>query len=247
MPRVHVVLMGMERVIARLEDHDVMFRLLARGAAAQNMATYVSYVGGPRQQDQCDGPDSFHLVVLDNGRTKILADRRFREMLCCIRCAACLNICPVYGKIGGYAYGYPYSGPVGAVVTPLLVGINRARHLCQGETLCGACQVACPVNIDIPRMLLELRAQLADGDRQWEVRRDNPVEKIAFGLWSLLISHRRLYDLALQAGRLFQILLPFREGMIRRLPTPFKGWTQSRDMQPLAHKSFHERFREGRL
>ena len=247
LPPVHVVLMGMERVIARLEDHDVLFRLLTRGTAAQNMATYVSYVGGPRQPEQDDGPDSFHLVVLDNGRSKILADPRFREMLCCIRCAACLNICPVYGKIGGHAYGYPYSGPVGAVVTPLMVGINRARHLCQGETLCGACQAACPVNIDIPRMLLELRAQLADGDPQWGVVRANPLEKMAYGVWSMIVSHRGLFDLTMRAGRLFQKLLPAGDGMIRRLPGPLKGWTHSRDMQPLAQKSFRERFKEGRL
>ncbi|HSO17997.1 MAG TPA: LutB/LldF family L-lactate oxidation iron-sulfur protein [Desulfosarcina sp.] len=244
MPRVHVAVMGMERVIARLEDHDVLFRLLTRGAAAQNMATYVSYVGGPRRSEQADGPDAFHLVVLDNGRSKILADPRFREMLCCIRCAACLNVCPVYGKIGGHAYGYPYSGPVGAVVTPLLVGINRARHLCQGETLCGACQTACPVNIDIPRMLLALRAQLADGDPLWGVVRSSPVEKISFGLWSRIVGRRRFYDLALCIGRLAQRWLPQRGDMIRRLPPPLDGWTRSRDMPPLASKSFRDRWKE---
>ena len=165
LPRVHVVFMGMERVVARLADHDILFRLLARGAAAQNMATYVSYIGGPRRAGQADGPDELHVIILDNGRSRILADPRFREILCCIRCAACLNVCPVYRKIGGHAYGSPYSGPVGAVVTPLLAGMNRAKDLCLGETLCGACKDACPVAIDIPRMLLELRAALADGDR----------------------------------------------------------------------------------
>jgi len=136
MPKVHVAIMGMERVAARLEDHDILLRLLCRGAAAQNMGTYVSYIGGPRYFHQADGPDEFHLVILDNGRSRILADVEFREMLYCIRCAACLNVCPVYGKIGGHAYGHPYSGPVGAVVMPLLTGINRCRDLCQGETLC---------------------------------------------------------------------------------------------------------------
>lgn len=245
LPRVHVAVMGMERIIARLEDHDILLRLLTRGAAAQNMATYVSYIGGPRRAEQDDGPEQFHLVVLDNGRSKILADARFREMLGCIRCAACLNICPVYGKIGGHAYGYPYSGPVGAVVTPLLVGINRARHLCQGETLCGACKNACPVNIDIPRMLLELRAQLADGDSRWNVTRANPVEKLAFAAWSRVIGHRRLYDGLLQLARLLQKALPkSAEGMIRRLPKPLDGWTASRNLPPLAAKSFAQRYKE---
>ncbi len=138
LPRIHVSLMGMERVTARLTDYDILFRLLPRGAAAQNMATYVSYVGGPRTTEQIDGPEEFHLVIIDNGRSRILADPDFREILGCIRCAACLNVCPVYAKIGGHSYGFAYSGPVGTVVTPLLTGINRAKDLCMGETLCGA-------------------------------------------------------------------------------------------------------------
>ncbi|MBC8246890.1 MAG: lactate utilization protein, partial [Deltaproteobacteria bacterium] len=142
LPKVHLAFMGMERIAARLEDIDILLRLLCRGAAAQNMATYASFVGGPRSAEQSDGPETFHLVIIDNGRSRLLADKAFREMLYCIRCGACLNVCPVYGKIGGHAYGYAYSGPMGAVVTPLLVGINRAKDLCQGETLCGACQDA---------------------------------------------------------------------------------------------------------
>ena len=242
LPRVHVALMGMERVIARLEDHDVLFRLLTRGAAAQNMATYVSYVGGPRRPEQPDGPDAFHLIILDNGRSKILADPEYREMLCCIRCAACLNVCPVYRKIGGHAYGSPYCGPVGAVVTPLLVGINRARHLCQGETLCGACRQACPINIDLPRMLLRLRAQLAEGDPQWSVSPANPIEKLGYGIWSTIVGHRRLYDLVLRAGRFFQKYMPRMDEMLRRLPPPVHGWTANRNLRPLARQSFHERW-----
>ncbi len=238
LPRVHVAFMGMERVVARLEDHEVLFRLLARGAAAQNMAGYVSYIGGPRQPGQADGPEAFHLIIIDNGRSRILADEEFREILCCIRCAACLNVCPVYGKIGGHAYGYPYSGPIGAVITPLMVGINRAKDLCQGETLCGACQNACPVNINIPRMLLALRAKLADGDPVWEVSRADPVEKHLVRLWSWLIRHRWAYDLLLRAGGLGQKLLPRTRGQIEKLPGRLGGWTAGRDMSPLASNSF---------
>ena len=244
LPRIHMAFMGMERITARLEDHDILLRLLARGAAAQNMAGYVTYIGGPRQPGEADGPDEFHLVVIDNGRSKILADPRYREMLYCIRCAACLNICPVYGKIGGHAYGFPYSGPMGAVVTPLLVGINRAKDLCQGETLCGACQDACPVNIDLPRMLLELRAQLADGDPLWGVKRSNPMEKLAYGAWSLMIRNRAVYNSALRAARHLQFILPQKAGMIRRLPPPLDGWTRSRDMKPLARETFADRWKQ---
>ena len=245
MPKVHVAIMGMERVAARLEDHDVLLRLLCRGAAAQNMATYVSYVGGPRYLQQVDGPDEFHLVILDNGRSRILADEEFREMLYCIRCAACLNVCPVYGKIGGHAYGHPYSGPVGAVVMPLMAGINRSKDLCQGETLCGACQDACSVNIDLPRMLLALRAKLADGDANWQVSRASIPEKGIYTLWSWIIQNRRVYELFLRLAALGQSLLPKNIDLIRRLPPPMGGWTRNRDIQPVAKKSFMDRWRSG--
>ncbi len=245
MPKVHVAIMGMERVAARLEDHDILLRLLCRGAASQNIGTYVSYIGGPRYLQQVDGPDEFHLVILDNGRSRILADEEFREMLCCIRCAACLNVCPVYGKIGGHSYGHPYSGPVGAVVMPLLAGINRFKDLCQGETLCGACQDACPVNIDIPRMLLALRAKLADGDANWHVSRAGIREKGLYTLWSWIIQNRRVYDLFLRLSALGQNFLPKNKNMIRWLPPPMSGWTRDRDIQPVAEKSFMDRWRSG--
>jgi len=236
--KVHVVFMGMERIVAGLEDYDVLFRLLSRAAAGQNMATYVSYIGGPRSDDQVDGPEEIHIIVLDNGRTRILADEEFREMLCCLRCAACLNVCPVYGKIGGHSYGFPYSGPLGAVLTPLLIGVNRAKDLCLGETLCGACKQACPVDIDIPRMLLGLRAKLAEGDPGWNVTQNNRSEKAMYKVWSWLIGSRRLYDLSLRLIGILQKFLPKKDGMIRWLPFPFNGWTMSRDMKPIAEKSF---------
>ena len=237
--------MGMERVAARLEDHDILLRLLCRGAAAQNMATYVSYIGGPRAADQADGPQEFHLVVLDNGRSRILADEEFREMLCCIRCAACLNVCPVYAKIGGHSYGYAYSGPVGAVVTPLLVGINRAKDLCLGETLCGACQDICPVNINLPRMLLALRAKLAQGDTAWGVIPEDRKEKFLFQAWSWMIRHRGRYDLAVKLAATGQKLLTQKDAMIHRLPPPIHGWTKGRNIKPLAAESFISRWKKG--
>ncbi len=195
LPGVHVAIMGMERVAATLTDHDVLLRLLSRGAAGQNMAGYVSHISGPRQTDHQDGPDHFYLIILDNGRSRILADERFREILCCIRCGACLNVCPVYAKIGGHAYGSTYSGPVGAVVSPLLSGVGRFRDLVLGETLCGACKDACPVNIDIPRMLLELRSMLADGDGYWQVRRNSFLEKSVWMFWSWMMQKRARYEI----------------------------------------------------
>jgi L-lactate dehydrogenase complex protein LldF len=244
MPRVHMAFMGMERIVARLDEYEIILRLLCRGAAAQTMGTYASYIGGPRRPGESDGPDEFHLVVIDNGRSRILADPQFREMLCCVRCAACLNVCPVYGKIGGHSYGFAYSGPVGAVVTPLLTGINRAKDLCQGETLCGACQDACSVNIDLPRMLLALREKLAYGDPQWQVEPASRAEGLAYKGWSWIIRHRRLYELGLKLAAAGQKLLPQEKGMLRRLPPPLQGWTRSRDMHPLAGETFMERWRK---
>lgn len=247
LPRIHMVFMGMERIVATLEDHDILFRLLSRGAAAQNLAAYISYIGGPRTEDELDGPDQFHLVIVDNGRSKILADTEFREILYCVRCAACLNVCPAYGKIGGHTYGYPYSGPIGAVLTPLLVGINRAKDLCRGEPLCGACQEACSVNINLPRMLLALRAKLADGDPNWDVSPADRMEKMIFQAWSLLIQNRTAYDMALKAGTALQKLLPVSNGLISKMPFGLKGWTQCRDLAPLSQKSFLAAWKDRRI
>ena len=244
MPRVHVAFMGMERIVARLDEYEIILRLLCRGAAAQTMGTYASYIGGPRRPGESDGPDEFHLVVIDNGRSRILADPQFREMLCCVRCAACLNVCPVYAKIGGHSYGFAYSGPVGAVVTPLLTGINRAKDLCCGETLCGACKDACAMNIDLPRMLLALREKLAYGDAAWEVEPASRAEGLAYRGWSWFIRNRRLYELGLKLAAAGQKLLPQEKGMLRRLPPPVQGWTQSRDLHPLAQETFMERWRK---
>lgn len=244
LPRIHIAVMGMERIVDKLEDHDTLFRLLSRGAAAQNLAGYISYIGGPATADQLDGPEEFHLIILDNGRSRILADAEFREILHCIRCAACLNVCPVYGKIGGHSYGYPYCGPLGAVLTPLLVGINRAKDLCCGESLCGACQDACPVNIDIPRMLLALRSKLAEGDGTWQVKQTGGIEKVAHSIWSRLIGNRKLYDLFFQVGRIVQKVIPKHNSMISKLPFPLNGWTKSRNLKPIAKKSFIQAWKE---
>ncbi len=243
LPRVHVAFMGMERVVADLKDHEIFFRLLSMGGAAQNMAGYVSYRGGLGDKGLLGGPGEFHLIVIDNGRSRILADPDFKEMLCCIRCGGCLNICPVYGEIGGHAYNSPYSGPVGAVVTPLLQGINRHADLCQGESLCGACMDACPVNIDIPRMLLRLRQKLAEGDPSWNVTIKSRLDQAVFAAWSLLIRNPRLYDLFLKSAVVGQKFLPGKEQMISRLPFSGKGWTDSRDLKKFAQKRFLDRGR----
>lgn len=243
LPKLHVALMGMERIAATLDDQRDLLQLLTQGAALQKLSTYVSFVGGPSLAGDPDGPEEFHLVIVDNGRSRILADPEFREVLACIRCGACLNICPVYGRIGGHAYGSPYSGPIGAVVTPLLAGINRHADLCKGETLCGACRDICPVEIDLPRMLAALRHKLAYGDPHWQVRPHNRLEALGFKLWQRIMASSVAYEAVLKIFRTLQRPFIGSRGMIGRLPGLGGGWTRGRDLPPLAATSFRERWR----
>lgn len=243
MPRIHVAFMGMERIASTLDEHRELLQLLTRGAALQKLSTYVSFIGGPDRQSG-DGPGEFHLVIIDNGRTRILADDDFREVLACIRCGACLNVCPVYGKIGGHAYNSPYCGPIGAVVTPLMMGVNEHADLCKGETLCGACKDVCPVNNDLPRMLAKLRHLLAYGDKGWGVRPHDRVEATAFRLWAGVISSRRTYMATLKSARVLQKLAQKKDGMLTRLPGAGAGWTRDRDLVPVAARTFGERWQE---
>lgn len=247
LPRVHVAFMGMERVVATLKDHDILFRLLSSGAAAQKLGGYVSYVGGPGPADYPDGPEAFHLIIIDNGRSRMLADPAFREMLYCIRCSACLNVCPVYGKIGGHAYGSPYSGPVGAVVTPLLAGLNRAKDLCFGETLCGACKNACPVDIDLPRMLRELRFRLAEGDDAWDATPVSKPEQYAMDAFGWLTSHPAAYRAALFSASRMQTLISSRKGPTHQLPGPFAEWTRSRNLRKISNRPFRSQWKGRKL
>jgi L-lactate dehydrogenase complex protein LldF len=158
-PPVHVALMGIEKVVARLEDVAPLVRLLTRSATGQTVTSYFNWLSSPRRAGELDGPEEVHLVILDNGRSAIYADGALRETLQCIRCAACLNVCPVYQRIGGHAYGAPYMGPIGKILTPQLAGLDRAGHLAGASTLCGACYEACPVQIPIPDLLLRLRQE----------------------------------------------------------------------------------------
>ena len=244
MPKVHVALMGMERIVATLEEHRETIQLLTRGAALQKLSTYVSFIGGPSSADDPDGPKEFHLVIIDNGRSKILADPEFREVLACIRCGACLNICPVYGRIGGHAYNSPYCGPIGAVITPLLDGINKHADLCKGETLCGACKDICPVQIDLPRMLAALRHKLAYGSDRWNTRQHNPVEAYGFILWRLIITKSFLYRPLLKIGRFFQRPFVSKNKMIRKMVGIGSGWTDGRNLPPIAKRTFTELWEE---
>ncbi|MSP78943.1 MAG: iron-sulfur cluster-binding protein [Dehalococcoidia bacterium] len=240
-PRIHVVTMGMERVIPTFKDLDIFLKLLTRSATGQRITSYVSMFSGPRRTDEEDGPDEFHLVILDNGRSKLLADPEMRESLLCIRCGACLNVCPVYNKVGGHTYGWVYPGPIGAVVSPVLVGIPKAKDLPFASTLCGACREACPLQINLPRMLLTLRAKVTQGSM--EDRAPSTTETLAIRGWQSAMKSSRMYGLASKAARILQKPL-VSHGYIHNLPGPLGAWTKSRDFPPVADKPFRDRWKD---
>lgn len=235
-PRVHVALMGIEKVLPRWIDLPVFLKLLARAATGQTLSVYTTLITGPRRPDDTDGPEEFHLVLLDNGRSRVLATP-FRESLQCIRCGACLNACPVYRRIGGHAYGGVYSGPIGSILTPLYDSVTDNPHLPHASSLCGACQAACPVKINIPHMLIGLRElQTHEKGKSWQ-------EKLAYRLSAAVLRRPWLYRLALRCARL--VLRPLaRDGWLRRLPGPGAAWTAARDFPVPAERSFRERWRD---
>jgi len=241
LPRIHVALMGIEKVIPKLEHLSVFLRILARSASGQKMSSYVSLITGARKQGEADGAEEFHLIILDNGRTRILADEESRESLYCLRCGACLNVCPVYQKIGGHAYGSVYSGPIGSIITPAFAGLAKSKDLPFASTLCGACREICPVRIDIPRVLLRLRNEWSE---QLTPDAKPPLlERLAIRLWAIAMRHRVLYNLAFRLPALFQGPM-LEDGKFKHLPFAFGGWTQNRDFPPFARRSFRSMWEE---
>jgi L-lactate dehydrogenase complex protein LldF len=240
-PRVHVALVGIEKLIPRLSDLGIFLRLLGRSGTGQKLTTYTSLLTGPRREGE-DGPEQMHVVMVDNGRTKSLADPKMREMLYCIRCGACLNTCPVYRKIGGHAYGWVYSGPIGALVTPEFVGIGQARELPFASSLCGACREVCPVKINIPDLLLHLRSQ---AQKHAPKNSGGLVsERLTFRLWAWAMRHPFVYALGARFARWGQRLVA-RGGWIRKISAyPASQWTQERDFPALAPQSFRERWKK---
>jgi L-lactate dehydrogenase complex protein LldF len=236
--------MGMEKLIARFSHIPSILRVLARSATGQKATSYVSFITGPRAGKKSGSAlrPELHVVLLDNGRSRILRDPAMREALRCIRCGACLNACPVYQSIGGHAYGWVYPGPIGSVVSPLLLGLREAGNLAFASSLCASCAEICPVGIDLPRLLLELRNRYADGTAS-EPGRSSWIEKLLFRLWAFFVGGRARYRFAARAARLLQKPL-VRKGTIRRLPFPFSKWTQTRDFPAVAGKTFHSLWRE---
>ncbi len=232
-PRRHVALMGIEKLVPRPRDLAVLLKLLARSSTGQPLTVYTTLITGPKRPRDPDGPEEVHVVLLDNGRADILGGA-FAEVLRCIRCGACLNACPVFRNIGGHAYGSVYPGPIGSLVTPLLSGIAEHAELPRASSLCGACQVACPVKIDIPSLLVRLRVRTRD--------RQPLGKRAAINVWKWVMQSPELFGWAQRSMR--WLLRADRDGWITRAPGPAGEWTEVRDLPP-PEKSFRRRWREG--
>jgi L-lactate dehydrogenase complex protein LldF len=236
LPKVHIVLASIEKLVPSLEDMAQLMRVLARSATGQEMSVYTTIFTGPRRPDDPDGPIEHHIVIVDNGRTAMLAGK-FRDMLRCIRCGACLNHCPVYHAVGGHAYGWVYPGPMGAVLTPSLIGIDKAGHLPNASTFCGRCEEVCPVRIPLPRLMRFWR------EREFERRLSPAVQRTGLKLWAFVAKRPRLYRLATAPA--MQVLAWFgrKQGRFRFLPFA-TGWTKHRDLPAPQGKTFQEQWRE---
>ena len=223
LPPVLVTVVGIEKLVPTFADLEVFLQLLPRSATGERMNPYTSLWTGVSGGD---GPEEFHVVLLDNGRTRVLADEVGRQALHCIRCSACLNVCPVYSRTGGHAYGSVYPGPIGAILVPQLVGVENAKSLPYASSLCGACYEVCPVKIDIPAVLLHLRAEV--------VRKagSTPERAVMRGL-ARVFGSARLYGRAQRLARLLQ-------GPARRLPGPLSKWRRTRELQPVPKESFRD-------
>jgi L-lactate dehydrogenase complex protein LldF len=224
LPRIHIAMMGIEKVMPRFKDLDVFLKLLPRSGTGQRLTTYQSFITGTKRQATDEGPEELHIVLLDNGRSRMLAHPVTRQSLACIRCGACLNACPVYQQIGGHAYGSVYPGPIGAVITPQLMGIEKSSQLPYASSLCGACREVCPVKIDIPRLLLHLRAEITP-------RKGSIAEKLAFRIWARVMMTPALYRMSSVAGRIMQRVMPLS-----------RAWTRGRDLRPIESRSFRDQW-----
>ena len=238
LPRVHVVITGIEKVLPGFEDLSTLLRLLARSATGQEMSVYTTVSTGPRRSTDLDGPEEFHVVLVDNGRSAMLGGE-FREMLRCIRCGACLNHCPVYHAVGGHAYGWVYTGPMGSVLTPLIVGLDRAHHLPNACTLNGRCEQVCPMSIPLPAMLRKLRA------RGFERGLGTRVSRLGLAVWGYLACRPSLYRAV--SGATIRVMgrLGRRRGAFRRVPLA-AGWTEVRDLPAPEGRTFQQAWRRHR-
>jgi L-lactate dehydrogenase complex protein LldF len=236
LPKIHIVLASLEKVVPTLEDAATVLRVLARSATGQEMSVYTTISTGPRRADDLDGPEQYHVVLLDNGRSHMLGSE-FREALRCIRCGACLNHCPIYHAVGGHAYGWVYSGPIGAVLTPSLIGVEEAGHLPNASTFCGRCESVCPMRIPLPKMMRHWR------EREFERHLSPPAARWALRLWAFVAKRPSLYRLGASFGARLLKMGGGRAGRLHSLPFA-GGWAAHRDMPAPEGRTFQELWAE---
>jgi L-lactate dehydrogenase complex protein LldF len=234
LPKIHVAIVGIEKVLPRLSDLALFLPMLATAGAGQPITGYNTLYGGPRQPGEPDGPEEFHVVLLDNRRTELLADAEQRDALHCIRCGACLNVCPIFKNVGGHSYGTTYQGPIGSVITPHLRGLQDWKHLSQASSLCGACSETCPVKINLHHHLLHNRRNAVKGH-------PSRFEKLVQTGFVYMMCRPQLYQWVARAGRMLQ---PVQRLVRGTLLDPLRAWTKTRSFPPLAKRSFRELWRE---
>ncbi|WP_457091211.1 LutB/LldF family L-lactate oxidation iron-sulfur protein [Microvirga sp. P5_D2] len=238
LPKTHIVLASLEKLVPTLEDVSQLLRVLARSATGQEMSVYTTFSTGPRRPTDADGPENYHVVIIDNGRSSMLGTS-FEEMLRCIRCGACMNHCPVYHAVGGHAYGWVYPGPMGAVLTPSLIGVDKAGHLPNASTFCGRCESVCPVRIPLPKLMRHWR------EREFERHLTPATVRSGLSLWGFFAKRPALYRFATRAAMATLGFAGHQRGRFAWLPLA-KGWTKYRDFPAPQGETFQARWQRER-
>ena len=234
LPKTHIVVATIEKIVPTLSDVAQILRVLARSATGQDMSVYTTLSTGPRRANDPDGPENYHVVILDNGRTKMIGTQ-YQDMLRCIRCGACMNHCPVYHSIGGHAYGWVYPGPMGAVLTPSLIGVDKAGHLPNASTFCGRCESVCPMKIPLPKMMRHWR------ENEFEQHLTPKSFRYGLGVWAFFAKRPKLYQLAAGFGIPFLSMLGGAKGRFKSLPLA-GGWTKWRDLPAPEARTFQQQW-----
>lgn len=238
LPKTHVVVASLEKVVPTLEDASTLLRVLARSATGQEMSVYTTFSTGPKRAQDLDGPENFHVVLLDGGRSEMMGTE-IEELLRCIRCGACMNHCPVYHAVGGHSYGWVYPGPIGAALNPQMVGLEEARHLPNASSFCGRCEEVCPVRIPLPKMLRYWR------QKAFEQQITPPPERWGIEIWAFFAKRPRLYRLVSALSVRLLRLMARGQGRIKKLPF-LGGWTAVRDLPAPQGSTFMEQWKKQR-
>ncbi|HWQ74973.1 MAG TPA: lactate utilization protein B [Syntrophomonas sp.] len=243
-PRVHIALMSLEKVVADLSEGFYLMEMLSRSCTGQGMTSYVSVLSGPRGEGERDGPEKMYVVILDNGRSKIYQDEGLRQALQCIRCGRCGTACPVYLAVGAYPYGWCYPGPMGTVLSPLLLGLEATRDLYEACTLCGGCEAVCPAGIHHVELFHRYRAMQAQGDQTYQGGKGSMMDRNAFKGWAAAVKRPALFNKSVDMIRYF--LGKGEDGYIGKMHGPLKAWSGYRDM-PIAKRTFHQYWAEMKM